>query len=117
MTVSQTNPLNEDFWVTAEYGGDRLQDAAAQALAATYGAMGVAHVIERSIAEMNLAEHCEHEYAGLKPTLLENMLCAQHVLLNVVSNKIEGLVCNEQFRTRKGSGKAQLKGVPKNWDK
>ncbi len=91
MTSHQTNPLNEDFWVTAEYGGRQFQDKAALALTAAYGAMGVAHLIERSISEMNLTQHTEHDYAGLKPTLLENILCAQHVLLNVVSKNIEDL--------------------------
>ncbi|WP_334108763.1 hypothetical protein [Methylobacillus sp.] len=91
MTSQQSNPLNGKFWVEAEYGGRHIQNKAAQALTATYGAMGVAHLIERSIAEMNLARETEHEYSGLQPVLLENILCAQHVLLNVISKHVEEL--------------------------
>lgn len=88
---SSNNPLNEDFWVEAEYGGRQFQDKAALALTAAYGALGVGHLIERSISEMNLAEHTEHDYAGLKTVLLENILCAQHVLLKVVTRNIEDI--------------------------
>jgi hypothetical protein len=98
MTSQQSNPLNGKFWVEAEYGGSQIQDKVAKALTAAYGAMGVAHLIERSISEMNLAENCDHEYAGLKPVLLENILCAQHVLLSVVANNIEN-VCDQLKET------------------
>lgn len=97
---SYHNPLNQDFWVDAEYGGGQLRDLASAALTATYGAIGVAHLIERSVSEMHLAQHCEHEYGGLKPTLLENMLCAQHALLGIACHRIEQLVGNDQFPQR-----------------
>ncbi|OAM53076.1 hypothetical protein A7981_06550 [Methylovorus sp. MM2] len=87
------NPLNEDFWVDAEYSGSQPhQFRAADALTAAYGANGVCHLIERSLSERNLSEYTDHEYAGLKNTLLEDMLCAQRILLKVISNNLE-IVC------------------------
>lgn len=77
MTTQQTNPLNGEFWVDAEYGQRNIPRKATLALTATYGAIGVAHLIERSISEMHQAKYTEHEYAGLQPVILENLLCAQ----------------------------------------
>lgn len=88
MNTQQTNPLNGEFWVDAEYGQRSSHHKATQALTATYGAIGIAHLIERSISEMHSAKFTEHEYAGLEPVLLENLLCAQRVLLDVI---VEGL--------------------------
>ncbi len=91
MTSQQSNPLNGKFWVEAEYGGRHIQNKAAQALTATYGAIGVAHLIERSITEMHHAQTSEHEYGGLQPVILENIVCAQHILLSVISKNVEDL--------------------------
>lgn len=89
MTTQQTNPLNGEFWVDAEYGQRPTPHKVTQALTATYGAIGIAHLIERSISEMHLAKFTEHEYAGLEPVLLENLLCAQRVLLDVIGEELE----------------------------
>lgn len=98
MDIQKPNPLNAKFWVEAEYGGGKIQHKVSTALTATYGAMGLAHLIERSISEMNLAKNCEHEYEGLQPVLLENILCAQHVLLNVICRNVEE-VCEHYKET------------------
>lgn len=89
MTTQQTNPLNGEFWVDAEYGQRPTSNKVTQALTATYGAIGIAHLIERSISEMHLAKYLDHEYAGLEPVLLENLLCAQRVLLDVIGDRLE----------------------------
>lgn len=89
MTTPQTNPLNGEFWVEAEYGNHTTSPKATRALTATYGAIGIAHLIERSISEMHQAKFSEHEYAGLQPVLLENLLCAQRVLLDVIGESLE----------------------------
>ncbi|WP_025871370.1 hypothetical protein [Methylobacillus glycogenes] len=88
MTTQQTNPLNGEFWVDAEYGQRPTSHKATQALTATYGAIGIAHLIERSISEMHSAKFTEHEYAGLEPVLLENLLCAQKVLLEIIEERL-----------------------------
>lgn len=89
MNSQQTNPLNGEFWVDAEYGQRPTHHKATRALTATYGAIGIAHLIERSISEMHEARYTEHEYAGLQPVLLENLLCAQKVLLDVIGASLE----------------------------
>lgn len=94
MTTQQTNPLNGEFWVDAEYGQRPTPHKATQALTATYGAMGIAHIIERSFSEMNKAKYSEHKYEGLEPILIENLLCAQRVLLDVISEDLEEICTN-----------------------
>lgn len=89
MTTQQTNPLNGEFWVDAEYGQRPIHHKATRALTATYGAIGIAHLIERSISEMHSAKFTEQEYAGLGPVLLEDLLCAQRVLLEVIGESLE----------------------------
>lgn len=91
MTTNSTNPLNGQFWVDAEYSKRPSLQKVTRALTATYGAIGIAHLIERSISEMHEARYTEHEYAGLQPVLLENLLCAQKVLLDVIGEELEGI--------------------------
>lgn len=99
MTTQQTNPLNGEFWVDAEYGQRPSHHKATQALTATYGAIGIAHIIERSISEMHSAKFTEHEYVGLEPVLLENLLCAQRVLLDVIGDRLEEMCQNSANNT------------------